>query len=271
MKVAKRNFLLQQPKLEKLNDQMNSLMCSLSLSITTLNSLQLSHMQRSQSANMTVVIKEISALSSLLKDERDTDHPQSLDTQLERTLQETEVPFEARHTNLETSENSSSSGAAPSRENSQVGETPLIRIFIKAEKEHCLPICRCQCHFQYSIRTPRWARMLFGTLVHQSNNRPCNLASCRRSRQIPAYLTYVAPRWAIQRALHIAFGTYDLFGLNPSIVIKFPRVILDDEPVWDIIIHRGSDIKKFRQFLSERKISPFDVAEDGDSLLQVSI
>jgi len=75
----------------------------------------------------------------------------------------------------------------------------------------------------------------------------------------------------LSNALCIAFGTYDLFGLSPSIVIRFPQVISKDIPVWDLIIRRGSEIEKFRQLLSERKISPFDIAEDGDSLLQVSI
>ncbi|KAI0897393.1 ankyrin repeat-containing domain protein [Annulohypoxylon nitens] len=263
MKVAKRNYLLQQPNLEKLHSQMNSLMCSLSLAITTLNSLQLSHIQRNQSANMTVVVQEISALSSLVKDRRDTEHPQSLDIQLERALQKTEVPIEARHANFGTTGN-------PSCGNSSFDETPLLRISMKVEKERCFPTCTCRCHFQSLIRTPQWARVVFGTFVHQSKNRPCNLVGCKRSRQIPSYLTYVAPPWAVQRALHIAFGTYDLFGLSPSIVIRFPRVILENEPVWDFIIRRGSDIEKFRQLLAERKISPFDVAEDGDSLLQAS-
>ncbi|KAI1087689.1 ankyrin repeat-containing domain protein [Rostrohypoxylon terebratum] len=129
-------------------------------------------------------------------------------------------------------------------------------------------MCPCQCHSQSLVRTPQWARIVFGTLVHQSNNRQCNLASCKRSRQIPSYLTYVAPSWVIQRALHIAFGTYDLFGLSPSIVTRFPRVILRNDPVWGLMRHWESCIEEFRQLLSERKISPFDVAEDGDSLLQ---
>ncbi|KAI1456974.1 ankyrin repeat-containing domain protein [Annulohypoxylon moriforme] len=267
VKVAKRNYLLQRPNLDKLRDQMNSLVCSLSLAITTLNSLQLSHLQRSQSANMTIVIQEISALSSLVKDERDTG-TQSLDIQLERALQMPEVPLEAGHAILATSEKNSPRSAGPSRGEPQFGGTPLLRISMKVERERCLPICPCQCHFQSLIRTPQWAHIMFGTFVHQSSNRPCNLASCKRSRQVPSYFTYVTPPWAVQRALHIAFGTYDLFGLSPSIVIRFPRVILQSEPVWNLIIRRGSDIEKFRQLLSERKISPFDVAEDGDSLLQ---
>ncbi|XDG07710.1 hypothetical protein ABKA04_007325 [Annulohypoxylon sp. FPYF3050] len=267
MKVAKRNYLLQQPNLEKLHGQMNSLMCSLSLAITTLNSLQLSHMQRNQSANMTVVIQGVSTLTSLIKDQRDIEHPQSLDIQLEKALQKTEVPVEAKHANLETSGDSSSSGVSPSRGNFPFGETPSLRISMKVEKERCFPKCPCQCHLQSLIRTPQWARIVFGTLLRQSNNRPCNLAICKRSRQTPSYLTYVAPPWAVQRALHIAFGTYDLFGLSPSIVIRFPRVILEDEPVWGLI-RRDPDIEKFRQLLSERRISPFDVTEDGDSLLQ---
>jgi len=58
VKVAKWNYLRQQPNLEKLQDQMKGLVGALSLALTTLNSLQLSHMQRNQSANMTVVIPE---------------------------------------------------------------------------------------------------------------------------------------------------------------------------------------------------------------------
>ncbi|KAI1761264.1 ankyrin repeat-containing domain protein [Hypoxylon sp. FL1150] len=267
MKIAKRNYLRQRPSLEKLQDQMRGLVLPLSLALTTLNSLQLSHMQRNQSANMTVVIERISALNSLVKAERDAG-TQSLGVQLEEALQKTEAQSEAKHAVLATSGTNSSRGRAPDRGSPPFGETPLIQISMKVERERCLPMCPCQCHFQSSIRTPQWARIVFGTFVHQSNNRPCHLASCKRSRQIPSYLTYVAPPWAFQRALHVAFGTYDLFGLSPSIVIRFPRVISKDTPVWDLIIRRGSDIEKFRQLLSERKISPYDVAEDGDSLLQ---
>ncbi|KAI1090074.1 hypothetical protein F5B19DRAFT_465024 [Rostrohypoxylon terebratum] len=60
VKVAKRNYLLHRPNLDKLRDQINDLVGSLSLAIITLNSLQLSHMQRNQSARMTIVIQEIS-------------------------------------------------------------------------------------------------------------------------------------------------------------------------------------------------------------------
>ncbi|KAI2631556.1 ankyrin repeat-containing domain protein [Hypomontagnella submonticulosa] len=269
VKVAKWNYLRQRPNLVKMQDQMKGLVRGLSLALTTLNSLQLSHMQRNQSANLTVVIQEISALSSLVKDERDTS-TRSLDIQLEKTLQKAEEQFEARHAILATPGNNSSRSAAPSRRNSPFSETPSLRISMKVEKERCLPICPCQCHFQSLIRTPRWARIVFGTFVHQSSNRPCNLASCKRSRQAPTYFTYITPRWAVQRALHIAFGTYDLFGLSPSIVIRFPRVISEDTPAWDLISWRSSNIDEFRQLLMERKISPFDVAEDGDSLLQAS-
>jgi hypothetical protein len=64
------------------------------------------------------------------------------------------------------------------------------------------------------------------------------------------------------------FSTWsNLKGKNSSWVVKVPREISYDDPVWWHI--RQGNIDTIKGILENREISPYDIDPDGWSILQV--
>lgn len=157
-------------------------------------------------------------------------------------------------------------------DNSNEPSTQL-RITTNLPTKACEWICNCQCHVRTQYQTPQWLSATIGTLFYSSTStpsldvRPCNVPSCSRSHpSSSSRVTYYFPTWMLRTAL--VFSTWsNLKGKNSSWVVKVPREIPYNDPVWNYV-HQG-DIDAIKGLLENREVSPYDIAPDGSSILHV--
>lgn len=156
-----------------------------------------------------------------------------------------------------------------------VRDSSHLRITTTLSASICDPTCPCQCHAKSSWRTPTWLSAVIGTLFYDSNytlsatDLPCNSIRCVRSQSFSRYdFTYYFPVW-ILRSAFVYTSWSNLNGRNSSWTLRMPREISWDHESWRLI--NDDDVSQFKVLLSERSITPYDVDEDGYSLLQVFI
>ena len=156
-----------------------------------------------------------------------------------------------------------------------VRDTSEIRITTSLRTKSCDPLCPCQCHVRTRYRTPSWLSTVVGTLFYESSHtptvteRPCNFIHCARSqRSSNVHMTYYFPVWLFRSALVYATWS-NLSGTNSSWTVGMPREISNNHIWYDIV--NKSNILEAKRMLSERSITPYDVASDGESILTVSV
>lgn len=139
--------------------------------------------------------------------------------------------------------------------------------------ESCRRFCPCQCHITRHFQTPQWAKNVFGSIAVYGNGsillgrRPCNKKFCGRSGATSNQFTYTAPAWMFLKSFCIQSKAQGVQGLNSSWTIRTPRLIPDNALVWQLVdTGRFSD---FRDYFSLGLSSPYDVDENGESLMHV--
>lgn len=154
-----------------------------------------------------------------------------------------------------------------------VRDSSHLRITTTFSANICNPTCQCQCHAKSRWRTPTWLSAVVGTLFYDSSytlsatELPCNSIRCVRSQRYSRYnFTYYFPVW-ILRSTFVYTSWSNLNGRNSSWTFRMPREISWDHESWRLI--SDDNVSQFKVLLSERSITPYDVGEDGYSLLQV--
>jgi hypothetical protein len=157
-------------------------------------------------------------------------------------------------------------------ENSDEVSTQL-RITMSMPLKACEWTCNCQCHTRTQYRTPQWLSSAVGTLFYSSTNtpsidvRPCNVPSCFRSQpSSSSRFTYYFPTWMMRTVL-VYSAWNNLNGKNSSWTIKMPREVTDS-PCWHYI--KMGSIEVIKELLESRQMSPYDVMDNGMSVLYVS-
>jgi ankyrin repeat protein len=181
----------------------------------------------------------------------------------------------AIQTDLDVSKSLEYSESALSNHSIATKNKDFVCINTALVSDRCSNICRCICHKQGQIKTPRALREIVGSLFYSYtgtpmfNRRQCDFPLCQRTRYGTIRLTYLFPWWAIARAICITGLWRDLSGVGASWAIRMPRLV-DWGPIWSAIEH--GDERSIFELFKERKASPFDIhGGDGRSLLHHAI
>jgi len=159
------------------------------------------------------------------------------------------------------------------RRHNPSAESGVIHIQASA-RLRCLSTCKCQCHRFANMRTGGAVAKAVGSFFMRYNTVPvlgkgkCDNPKCRVNTPSSIQLNYVFPAWLIQTAISFSMQWGGLGGEKANCNLKVSRVLQSDHPVWWAIQH--SSVTVFQAYLSERKIYPDDVDEDGSPLLTVS-
>ncbi|KAK3322718.1 hypothetical protein B0H66DRAFT_213273 [Apodospora peruviana] len=129
----------------------------------------------------------------------------------------------------------------------------------------CGRSCRCQCHVRYMVRNPGWESDIFGRLFLSYNRRGCDMSSCRRSSGTKAYFTYNFPTWLLRRALQLELHWGSPLDRGPAFSLTYAAQIPDTHDVWNTLT--WNNIPRLQHLFSAGKLSPFDIGENGESLL----
>lgn len=138
---------------------------------------------------------------------------------------------------------------------------------------HCDYLCACRCHIRTPLETPRWLRDLCGHLFANHiampwlSRRSCSLPSCKQSSHGALRVSYIFPTWLMRRMLVLSMAWKDISGPGATWTIRMPRIVSYYAPIWESIrFDRGLAV---RELLRTSKSSPFDVRQDGTTLLYV--
>ncbi len=150
-----------------------------------------------------------------------------------------------------------------------------LRISTNMPLKPCNSFCNCQCHIHSKYQTPHWLSAIIGTLFYSSTStpsldiHPCNVKTCLRSQPSSSVrLTYYFTSWMMRTAL-VYTSWNNLKGENSTWTITMPREIPSYSPIWHYI--QGGFVEEVQKRLDFRYVSPYDVYEDGVSLLCVSM
>lgn len=136
----------------------------------------------------------------------------------------------------------------------------------------CRPHCMCSCHRQSRCQSPPWLEHFLGQFfLGYSGTTPfwnrgmCNEALCNREQSTLLEINYSFPGWFLKRLVTIREYSSPFDG--HVISFRAPRVIswLSEAPVH---ASRGN-IARLQTLFSKGLASPFDVGDDGRSLLHV--
>ena len=234
-------------------------------------------------------IKDISIAQPLTQDAEpflgSSDIP-SIETKLSQAIcyaqdpsLEPTAPNEASHS-IETAADSASSASESNQFGTSAVATnvfpsapPILSIVMSIAQNKCESFCKCQCHTRTTYSTPRWMKALIGSLYFGYtgtpllSRRPCDYPLCCKSGAPSSEFTYQFPLWTVARVFRVSGRSNDLTGVGASWTIKIPRVIPSSSLVFRQIMH-GS-VEDLQTTFQNHLASPYDVDEDGRSLLRV--
>ena len=138
---------------------------------------------------------------------------------------------------------------------------------------HCILDCPCECHRKsFSWSTWSLAR-LFGRAYLESKGTSWvgtqhHIQSCKASATSQIRITYFVPRWFAMRMIYIRYTSSPLHG--PEWLLKIPRLVDEYKNPGFEAVERGN-LSMFRAAIASGECTPYDVSEDGLSLLSVSV
>jgi hypothetical protein len=154
------------------------------------------------------------------------------------------------------------------------GDTFLTVHTTLSSGRRCKASCTCQCHRSSRTGTPGLLSSLVGKLLLWYNGIPglrprtCDHPMCRRRSPSQVHLSYLFPRWMLQRGLSVSLSWGSIAGSSgASLHYTVPRIIADDHPVWNAIAMDKKDWLQNK--LAAKEVLPTDIDCDGQSLLMV--
>jgi hypothetical protein len=159
------------------------------------------------------------------------------------------------------------------KEYRDIPPTSSLCVKVALPSQRCDALCACQCHIKYQTRTPKWLHSTIGTLFYNSvatpaiGVRPCSFGGCKRSPPFSSSkLTYYFPSWAVRMA--ISWSSWNDLTDGSRCMIEMPREVSPNSPCWTAI--KLGNVEVIRSLLSERLMSPYDIDQNGWSVLHVS-
>lgn len=203
-------------------------------------------------------------------------------TRLQKTLDKLSSQIGTRGTPSETLENNlerlvrgPDRVAVPNNHDTQDVDNSLITVHTTLSSgRRCNVSCTCQCHKSSMTGTPSLLSSLLGTLLLSYNGIPgwrprtCNHPMCLRKSPSQVHLSYLFPRWMLQRGLSFALSwSSSIAGSSASLHYTVPRIIAHNHPVWAAII--SDNTAWLQNKLTAKEIFPTDIDFLGQSLLMV--
>jgi hypothetical protein len=151
--------------------------------------------------------------------------------------------------------------------------TPRLKVQTSVYSQSCGHLCRCRCHTESTFTSPRWLRIVLGSLfvgyagVPGLHNVSCDDEACQQAGHGCFKVAYHFPAWFLTRMITIQDRWSPLGGHIVS--MRTPRVV---SPKAEIFIYaQQGNIEGLQLLFKERKASPFDVSSsEGRSALHVS-
>lgn len=135
----------------------------------------------------------------------------------------------------------------------------------------CLETCKCSCHVQKTVHVPSYLSRILGRGYMDSVGLPlrgnrCNDRTCKAPTAPCIKVAYILPTWVAMRMIYLRFTGSSPGG--PDISIRVPRVLSEENPCFRTICEW--DTVLFRSAIARGEFSPYDIFEDGESILWVS-
>ena len=141
------------------------------------------------------------------------------------------------------------------------------------ESPHCRSNCQCKCHDTYFSSSPGPLARFFGRIwverkgsswVEPSQHIP----SCKASAVSQTRVIYFVPTWFAMKVYVIRYTSSPLHA--PEWLIKVPRFVEQIQNSGYEAIFDG-DLPMFRSSIATGECTPYDVDEEGRSMLRVII
>ena len=136
----------------------------------------------------------------------------------------------------------------------------------------CNPKCPCTCHRWRLFQSPTILKGVAGSLLIVHNimflsRRRCDDAYCfgRREKQV-ADINYIFPKWICNRTITLSLTTSSIYGLE--FTIRVAKMNPNTMSLYRTATVPGG-LDHVKELLEEREISPYDVDENGDTMLHV--
>jgi hypothetical protein len=136
-------------------------------------------------------------------------------------------------------------GTVPDRQNTRpVGNTLFTVHTTLNSGRRCKASCVCQCHRSSRTGTPGLLSSLAGELLLSYNGIPgwrprtCDHPMCQRQSPSQVHLSYLFPRWILQRGLSVSLSWGTIAGSSgASLHYTVPRIIADTI-LYGTLLHR---------------------------------
>ena len=137
-------------------------------------------------------------------------------------------------------------------------------------------VCRCRCHRQGHLKSPRSLSAILGSFFLGYQAIPCSAETCKYSscqrRSGKVNYTYAFPRWLLSRVLLINIGYSRSRG--PELILRTMRIRPDRESMFRVMIDEYADeskiLSRIETLIDEGAGSILDVSPDGMTGLHVS-
>ena len=138
---------------------------------------------------------------------------------------------------------------------------------------HCRLDCACECHRTYRSWSSRALARLCGRVYVERRGSSRvgasrHIQSCKASAVLQIRVIYFVPTWFARKAYDIRYTSSPLHA--PEWLIKTPRLVNPSKNRGLSAIVFG-DLPMFRSSIANGECTPYDIYEDGGSMLQVII
>ena len=137
----------------------------------------------------------------------------------------------------------------------------------------CSLDCPCECHNSYFSWASGPLTRIFGRARFESTGPSWirsagHIRSCKASAVFRMQIIYFIPRWFAMKAIYIRYTSSPLHC--PEWLIRVPRLVdSNNSPAFRSI--SGEDLPAFKLAMASGECTPYDINEQGRSLLRVSV
>lgn len=136
----------------------------------------------------------------------------------------------------------------------------------------CNPGCICHCHKRafFALAEPwrqTFGRLSIGYVGSSKPSQACTVNGCRSRERSTFTLNYHFPSWFLARGIYMSLRAGHALSLDMK--IRLPHVRHSSAKIFQYI--DTVNVRGVQRLLSKREASPWDVDEDGWSLLRVSL
>lgn len=147
----------------------------------------------------------------------------------------------------------------------RIGKTQTLNI--------CDTDCICKCHVRRQLNAPGILSKVLGhgyiqTAGPSMLGTQCDTDSCKARAAPRLSVQYFLPKWLVSRMILMLFTSQP--GCSPELLLRVPRVV-DRRSNDAFLAIRWGDAKDLKAAIRNGSCTPYDVDQNGDTLLTVSM